>query len=71
MSRERCLQEIEGQYRIMRDRLRSVCTGNSNGLYLFGPPGWAPDGPGETTEVIRARAGLPPRGRPAARELAA
>jgi sterol desaturase/sphingolipid hydroxylase (fatty acid hydroxylase superfamily) len=39
--------------------------------YLFGPPGWAPDGPGETTEVIRARAGLPPRGRPAARELAA
>lgn len=39
MSRERCLQEIDGQYRLMRDRLRSVYTGNSNGVYLFGPPG--------------------------------
>lgn len=33
------LQEIEGQYRLIRDRLRSVHAGNSNGFYLFGPPG--------------------------------
>jgi len=39
MSRERCLQEIECQYRYMRDRLRSVHAGNINGVYLFGPPG--------------------------------
>lgn len=26
--------------------------------YLFGPPGWKPDGPGDTTEALRARAGL-------------
>jgi len=32
--------------------------------YLFGPPGWAPDGQGETTETLRARAGLDARGRP-------
>jgi hypothetical protein len=32
MSRERCLQEIESQYCLIRDRLRSVCTGNSTGL---------------------------------------
>jgi hypothetical protein len=31
--------------------------------YLFGPPGWSPDGPGETTEALRARAGLDARGR--------
>lgn len=24
--------------------------------YLFGPPCWAPDGPGETTAVLRRRA---------------
>ncbi|HMS79558.1 MAG TPA: sterol desaturase family protein [Burkholderiaceae bacterium] len=34
--------------------------------YLFGPPGWAPDGAGETTEALRARAGLDARGRPVA-----
>jgi sterol desaturase/sphingolipid hydroxylase (fatty acid hydroxylase superfamily) len=34
--------------------------------HLFGPPGWAPDGAGETTEALRARAGLDPRGRPLA-----
>jgi sterol desaturase/sphingolipid hydroxylase (fatty acid hydroxylase superfamily) len=32
--------------------------------YLCGPPGWAPDGQGETTEALRARAGLDARGRP-------
>jgi sterol desaturase/sphingolipid hydroxylase (fatty acid hydroxylase superfamily) len=32
--------------------------------YLFGPPGWAPHGAGETTEALRARAGLDARGRP-------
>jgi hypothetical protein len=26
--------------------------------YLFGPPGWAPDGNGPTTENMRQRAGL-------------
>ncbi len=34
--------------------------------YPFGPPGWSPDGPGETTEALRARAGLDARGRPLA-----
>ncbi|MEZ5660833.1 MAG: sterol desaturase family protein [Burkholderiaceae bacterium] len=28
------------------------------GGYLFGPPGWRPDGAGETTEALRAAAGL-------------
>jgi len=28
--------------------------------YLFGPPGWAPDGKGPTTENMRRRAGLAP-----------
>ena len=39
--------------------------------YLFGPPGWAPDGPGETTGALRARAGLDARGRPVASAIAA
>jgi hypothetical protein len=39
MNRDQCLQQVEGKYRLMRDRLRSVYTGNSNGMYLFGPPG--------------------------------
>ena len=26
--------------------------------YLFGPPGWRPDGNGETTEDLRRRAAL-------------
>lgn len=26
--------------------------------YAFGPPGWRPDGKGETTEELRRRAGL-------------
>ena len=26
--------------------------------YLFAPPGWSPDGPGETTEALRARAAV-------------
>jgi len=28
--------------------------------YLFGPPGWSPDGPGTTTEALRARAAQAP-----------
>ncbi len=39
MSREQCLKEVESQFSIMRDRLRSVSSGNSNGIYVFGPPG--------------------------------
>jgi hypothetical protein len=39
MRRDECLQEIEGQYRMIRDRLRSVVGGLTNGMYLFGPPG--------------------------------
>lgn len=39
MNRNQHLQEIESQYCLIRDRLRSVYTGNSNGVYLFGPPG--------------------------------
>jgi hypothetical protein len=27
-------------------------------MYLFGPPGWRPDGEGLTTAEIRRRAGL-------------
>ena len=39
MSRERCLQEIDAQFSIIRDRLWGVCQGHSNGFYLHGPPG--------------------------------
>jgi hypothetical protein len=39
MSRDQCLQEIETQYTIIRDRLRCVCEGYSSGFYLYGPPG--------------------------------
>jgi hypothetical protein len=39
MSREQCLQEIEAQLVMIRDRLRSVCEGYSTGFYLYGPPG--------------------------------
>ena len=38
MSRDQYLKEVESQFSIMRDRLRSVSTGNSNGMYVFGPP---------------------------------
>lgn len=39
MSGERCLQEVEAQFSLIRDRLWGVCQGHSNGFYLFGPPG--------------------------------
>ena len=39
MSSDKCLKEVESQFSVMRDRLRSVATGNSNGMYVFGPPG--------------------------------
>jgi hypothetical protein len=39
MSREQCLQEIEAHFSIIRDRLWGVCQGQSNGFYLYGPPG--------------------------------
>jgi len=39
MIREQCLQEIEAQFSIIRDRLWGVCQGHSNGFYLYGPPG--------------------------------
>jgi hypothetical protein len=39
MSHERRLKEVEAQFGLIRDRLRGVCDGYSNGLYLFGPPG--------------------------------
>lgn len=36
---EQCLKEVEAQFGIIRDRLRGVCDGYTNGFYLFGPPG--------------------------------
>ncbi len=39
MSRDDCLKEIEQEFSLIRDRLRGVCKGRSNGFYLFGPPG--------------------------------
>jgi hypothetical protein len=39
MSRDQCLREIEGQLGFIRDRLRSVVGGHTNGMYLYGPPG--------------------------------
>lgn len=39
MTREQCLQDIEAQFSIIRDRLWGVCQGQSNGFYLHGPPG--------------------------------
>ena len=39
MTREKCLQEIEAHFSIIRDRLWGVCQGQSNGFYLHGPPG--------------------------------
>jgi hypothetical protein len=39
MSRERCLQEVEAQFSLIRDRVSGVCNGFSNGFYLHGPPG--------------------------------
>jgi sterol desaturase/sphingolipid hydroxylase (fatty acid hydroxylase superfamily) len=47
---------------ILRD-LRRARGWRERAGYLFGPPGWSPDGPGETTEALRARAGLDARGR--------
>lgn len=38
--------------------------------YLFRPPGWQPDGPGKTTEALRAAAGLGGRIGKSNRELA-
>lgn len=39
MSHESSLKEVEAQFGMIRDRLRGVCDGYSNGLYLHGPPG--------------------------------
>ena len=39
MSRDDCLKEVEQEFSLIRDRLRGVCKGRSNGFYLFGPPG--------------------------------
>jgi hypothetical protein len=39
MSRERCLQEVEAQFSLIRDRVSGVCNGFSNGFFLHGPPG--------------------------------
>lgn len=39
MSHDRYLKEIEVQFVMIRDRLRSVCEGYSTGFYLYGPPG--------------------------------
>lgn len=47
MTREKCLQEIEAQFSFIRDGLRSVCEGYTQGLYLYGPPGI-----GKTTTVM-------------------
>lgn len=51
---------------IVRD-LRRARGWRERAGYLFGPPGWAPDGPGDTTEALRARAGFDARGRPSVR----
>ncbi|MEI7443582.1 MAG: sterol desaturase family protein [Burkholderiales bacterium] len=50
---------------LVRD-LRRARSAREVAGYLFGPPGWSPDGPGSTTEALRARAGLDARGRPRA-----
>ena len=39
MNRNQHLQEIENQFSVIRDHLRGVVRGDTNGLYLFGPPG--------------------------------
>jgi sterol desaturase/sphingolipid hydroxylase (fatty acid hydroxylase superfamily) len=36
--------------------LKRACSAREVVGYLFGPPGWDPDGPGETTEAMRRRA---------------
>jgi sterol desaturase/sphingolipid hydroxylase (fatty acid hydroxylase superfamily) len=57
--------------RLARDLLAARRLRDAAG-HLFGPPGWAPDGRGETTEDLRRRAGLAaPRARsaPAAEAL--
>lgn len=37
--RQQCLEEIEHQYRLIRDGLRIVCSGNGRGMFLYGKPG--------------------------------
>lgn len=37
--RQRCLEEMEHQYRLIRDGLRLVCNGNGGGMFLYGKPG--------------------------------
>jgi hypothetical protein len=39
MSRDQCLKEVEAQFSLIRDRVRGVSNGFSNGFYLHGPPG--------------------------------
>jgi len=39
MTRERCLQEVEEEFSLIRDRVSGVCNGFSNGFFLHGPPG--------------------------------
>jgi hypothetical protein len=46
-SRQRCLQEVEHQYRLIRDQLRIVCSGDGGGMYLYGGPGI-----GKTHQVV-------------------
>jgi sterol desaturase/sphingolipid hydroxylase (fatty acid hydroxylase superfamily) len=45
---------------LLRD-LRSARSVRAFVGYLFKPPGWRPDGPGETTEELRQRAALQPK----------
>jgi len=39
MSHDRYLKEIEEEFSLIRDQLRGVVRGDTNGIYLFGPPG--------------------------------
>jgi hypothetical protein len=39
MSQKQPLEELEDQYRLIRDRVRSVVGGHANGMYLHGKPG--------------------------------
>ncbi|MNK78819.1 Fatty acid hydroxylase superfamily protein [compost metagenome] len=55
------LLEIEfSQWRDLWRDLRSARSLRAFVGYLVKPPGWRPDGPGETTEELRQRAALPP-----------
>jgi len=54
---------VEGEL-VVRIRPTRIHGARDVAGYLFGPPGWAPDGNGLTTENMRRRAGLAPAAAP-------